>query len=189
MKNKSQVIPAASKVDEVNEKANFLYDYAVQIHKEKLEKYRRLEDKAMKLLTIISVIITVLIFLLRSYKDDIFSPYKYDFMTWVVCGELLLVSIILCCAWGHILASITTRPLKVLSSDGDGIRNFIMSSDLAFRDAKIAIAKKIFENTKQLSSFHEEKAKFVKFAEEEIAYSGIIFIVFVITVISFHFSV
>lgn len=183
----SQENPVESKVDEVRKKADLFYDYAVQIHKDKLEKYRKVEDKSMKFLTIIGVIITILVFIFRSYKQDIFLPYKYNFMIWVVWGELLLLSLTLCCAWGHIFTSITTKPLRTLTSDSAGVRNFIMKDDLPIHDIKIAIAKEIFKNTNTLNEFHEEKTKFVKFAEEEITYSGIILVVFIITVISFRF--
>ncbi|MEY0256029.1 hypothetical protein AB7X32_19885 [Morganella morganii] len=111
----SQENPVESKVDEVRKKADLFYDYAVQIHKDKLEKYRKVEDKSMKFLTIIGVIITILVFIFRSYKQDIFLPYKYNFMIWVVWGELLLLSLTLCCAWGHIFTSITTKPLRTLT--------------------------------------------------------------------------
>lgn len=185
MKSTPQVKPIGPNVDEVSKKADLFYDYAVQIHKEMLDKYRRLEDKSMKFLTIISIVITVSIFIFNSYRKDIFSNYQYEFMVFVVYTEIIIFSLCLCCAWGHILASIATKQLKVLPSDRDSVLSFIMANDKAFHKIKIAIAKRILENTKLLHSFHEEKAKFATFAEDEIKYSGIMLVVVIITIIFF----
>lgn len=189
MKDTSKLNSVNPAIDETREKADLFYDYAVQIHKERLDRYRSVEDKSMKYLTILSVIITALVFILGAYKQEIFLPYKYKFMIWIVCIELFLVSLALCCAWGHILTSITINPLTALSSDGEKVRIYIMSDEHALHTNKIEIANRIFENTRELNSFHERKTKFVKLSEKEITYSGTLFVVFVITVISFRFFI
>ncbi|MBI6191841.1 hypothetical protein [Providencia rettgeri] len=169
-----------SKVEELDEKADFYYEYSAQIYKEKLEKYRRLEDKALKLLTLLGVITTALVLILRLWKTDIFDN-KTGFMIVVIWIELILLILCLFSAWGHILASIKTRPLKMLTDDKN-VQYFIMKTEQPIYDSKIAIAKEILKNSRELAIFYADKVKYVQFAEDEIKYSGFIFIIFMFTI-------
>lgn len=77
-----------------NEKAELIYKYSRSVYDAEFDRYRKLEDKASRYLSLISVFIVAFTFLLRFSSGSFFPPSdKLDWITCVISGLTFLTFI------------------------------------------------------------------------------------------------
>lgn len=104
------------------EKYKALYDYHKdQFNEEKL-RFNRLEDKAYKYLTSLTVAVSAYTLLVRSIYQQMAAPY--DWLSFFVIGSIALTFYAACSAWSFIFRSIKLQALVKLPVGNEIINTF-----------------------------------------------------------------
>lgn len=177
----------SSEEKNIDDRADFFLNYAKELHKDKLERFRRLEDKSIKFVSIVGVLITILLLLLRSFHKYVFVR-EPTFYFVIVLTEVGVLFFFLCYSWYLILKSLSMGDTLTLSHDAKAVENFIMDEKISFNTVQGAIAKGVMHNAAKLHVKHEAKAKVVGLAYTAIMRSGLAFLVLIFTILLFHLT-
>lgn len=175
---------------ELKERSDFYYKYQKDRVDEAVARLRRLEDKAIKLLTMISVIITVVTFILKYVWDAYVTNQLVDVAFVIIFIEIILMLISFMASWGHVLSSLWPEKIPILYS-GKETEAFIMTdakcSDIV--DVQCSIGRRMSEDCIKFNILNERKAKMMLFAFEEVLIGSCFFVIFVISICFVQFSV
>ena len=113
------------KVD--REKYKALYEYQKAQLKEEKNRFGKLEDKAAKYLTALTVAITAYVLIVRWVFEWTSKPEYLYFL--LVKAVISITFFLFCIAWGFILSSIKLRSVAKMSSD-ESLINFFKEKKL-----------------------------------------------------------
>lgn len=166
--------------DELIEKAKLLFDHQKEQYKEVSEGLRRLEDKAMKTFSALSIIITIALIIIRYWWDDIF-PKQYDplhGLCWLFLSIFVTTSAI---SWGFTFSAMQLENLARPSSDANETEEFYMYNERV--NALAAYAREYSRLTAGIADVHSKKAKLINNCFESMLYGAWSFLLFLITIV------
>jgi hypothetical protein len=165
---------------ELVERAEILFDFQKEQYEMATDGLRRLEDKAMRTFSSLSIVITATLLIIRYWWTDIFSG-KHDplhYFCWFFLFSFIIASMI---SWGFNFSAMQLKDFNRPSSDPNKMEDFFMNNERY--NSLSAYAKEYSKLTSMIDSHHAEKAKKINFCFEAIHYSAWMFIFFLISFI------
>src|SRR5690606_11581321 len=152
-------------VDTEKYKALFEY-YKDQFNEGKL-RFNRLEDKAFKYLTSITVAFSAYILLVRSIYQKIEPPY--DWLAIVVMVSIALTFYASCSAWSFIFRSIKLQALVKLPTGEEVINTFKNNKKAT---VYLGLSRQYSKALIIMNEEYEKKLKYVRKGYSEVAFTG-----------------
>jgi hypothetical protein len=154
------------------EKYKALYEYSKERFEEERQRFIRLEDKAFKYLTSLTVAFSAYLLLIRSIYEKIQAPY--DFL-----GTLVIISVAVtfygaCSAWSFIFRAIRLQKLVKLPAGNDIIKLF---KDHKKAEIYLGLSRNYSEALQLVSKEYEIKLHHVRKGYNEVAFTGWSFLV------------
>lgn len=165
-------------LEEYVNRAELLYDYQKEQYELSVDSIRRLEDKATKMLGILSFIITVSLLVVRYWWDDIFSgpvtPVKV--CCWLALGLYLVLTLF---SWGYSFSAMIPKDFTKPPSGEDMVKHFLLQP----RHVSLTWSANSYSDyTKVVDEIHKEKVKMLNNGNESILFSAWSFVIFMIFV-------
>lgn len=165
---------------ELIERAKILFEHQKEQYKLAIDGVRRLEDKAMKLFSALSIILTLALLIIRNWWIDIFpetTGYAH-YLCWGTLSCFLFFSII---SWGYTFSAMQLQDFEKPSTNSDDLESFYMYHP---RFNSLASYAREYERlTKTIDLNHIEKVKMIKNCSEAMLFGAWSFFVFLITFI------
>lgn len=105
-----------------NEKHEFLYNYARAAFDDELQRFRNIEDKAAKYLSLLSVGIVAYTFLLRFYTASIFPAET--FLQWCACIAVFVTYLAMISSWSFLYRALSFIEMPRLPLDDEFIGRY-----------------------------------------------------------------
>lgn len=163
--------------DELIDRAKLLYEHQKEQYESASDRVRRLEDKATKTFSALSIIITIALLILRYWWDDLF-PKKYDPLhgfCWFFLGFFFVMSAI---SWGYIFSAMQLQEIERPSVNPNEMESFYMGNKRY--NALTAYAKEYSRLTSAIDIGHSDKARLIANCYESILYGAWSFVCFII---------
>lgn len=163
---------------ELIERAEILFDHQKQQYNLAIDGLRRLEDKAMKLFSALSIIITLAMLIVRNWWADIF-PVQTEFthyLCWVSLGLFMLFSLV---SWGFTFSAMQPKEFERPSSNSDELEDFFMNN--ARYNSLSSYAREFSRLTSTVDENHAEKVQMIKHCSESMLFGAWAFVSFLIT--------
>lgn len=173
------------KVEETIKRTELLYDYQVAQYESAIDSIRRLEDKATKMLGVVSVIITTVLLIVRYWWKDIFEGDHTHLQTlcWFSLFAFLFFVMI---AWGYTFSAMQPQDFEKPNSSSE-MTDFFLNNK---RYVTLShAANRYSEFTDKIDIFHAEKAKLVNNCSEAMLFGAWAFVVFLISFLALKLSV
>lgn len=135
-------------------KLRLLYEYSMAVVNYEQQRFHRIDDKAIKLLTAVSIVITVFVALAKFMIED--SERTYSLCVYILS---LLVFVSLASAWFFYFFSLRLAPAPTLPLD-DQVFNLVKSNDAD--SAMISIHKTCRKAADDRSKISNEKARMLR---------------------------
>lgn len=149
------------------EKYKALFEYHKdQFNEEKL-RFNRLEDKAYRYLTSLTVAFSAYILLVRSIYQKIEPPY--DWLSILVIMSIALTFYASCSAWSFIFRAIKLQTLVKLPSGDKVINTFKNNKKAAIY---FGLSRQYADALAIMESEYEEKLRYVRKGYSEVAFTG-----------------
>ncbi|MCV6639327.1 hypothetical protein [Candidatus Albibeggiatoa sp. nov. NOAA] len=162
------------------EKAAALYQYAKDVYDEELKRYNRIDDKAFKLLSVLSIFIGLFGFILRWLAEEIIPPESlYAWIVLISSSGLLIAS---CVSWWLMFRVIEVSDLQKMPLDR-GVFDFF-KNDL--HDIHQGFAETFEEANQTNRKLNDKKAKTLSFGYKGIFTTAIFFVIFIIAVCLYY---
>lgn len=105
-----------------NEKHEFLYDYARAAFDDELQRFRSIEDKSAKYLSLLSVGIVAYTIMLRLYSSSFFPAES--FIQWLTCTAVAVTYLSFISAWSFLYRALRFTEMPRLPFGDDFIRGY-----------------------------------------------------------------
>lgn len=113
-------------IKETNDRAELLYKYQVAQYELAVDSIRRLEDKSTKLLSILSIVITVALLIIRYWWSDLFGPANaitpLKVLCWLFLFSFVMFSMF---SWGHTFSAMIPKEFAKPPSSLEITEHFI----------------------------------------------------------------
>lgn len=159
------------------ERASLILEFSKEQYDYALDRTRKLEDKALKVFSSISIIVTALIFLIR-YIAGLFFGAEHDiyFGFTVLTGVTTLTFISI--AWYNVFRAVHLSDIPKLDY-GASTDDYVFDNK---RDVSIwGLARRYSEATAAIDERHSQKAENVGWAIKFTGFTGLSFILFVVS--------
>ncbi|MEG5642253.1 hypothetical protein UXP00_03395 [Enterobacter asburiae] len=171
--------------DELIERAELLFEHQKKQYEIASEGVRRLEDKAMKTFSAISVIITIALLVVRNWWADIF-PEKSG-LSHVVCWMFLVFFLsMFFISWGFTFSAMQLQDVERPASDADSLESFYMHQKRY--NTLAAYAREYARLTDVVDLVHLSKAKLIRNCFEAMHFGAWSFVFFLITLVIIKFN-
>ncbi len=174
-----------NKVEELkidSDKFEFLYDYKA-FHLDLLrEDYKELENKATKYLTFITIVLTIISILFRSYLIE--SEASKDFLYYASLVTLMIYVISVFPPLRYLFSCIKINKMGDLPQKG--VREYILENSK--ETVYLGMADRLDEIIDIYKKVNAEKADYLKKAFEEIKVCSLIFLLFIILFLAHKFT-
>ncbi|MBR9857735.1 MAG: hypothetical protein GYB38_08500 [Gammaproteobacteria bacterium] len=98
-----------------NEKQEFLYNYGRAAFDDELQRFRNIEDKAAKYLSLLSVGVVAYSVVLRFYSEEFFPPETL--FQWVICIAVSITYVALFSSWSFLYRALRFTEMPRLPFD------------------------------------------------------------------------
>ncbi|EOG2011124.1 hypothetical protein ACK5EC_005718 [Klebsiella oxytoca] len=173
------------KEDELIKRAEILFDHQKKQYELSVDGLRKLEDKAMKIFSALSIIITITILIVRNWWIDIF-PGKY-YPLHAICWASLLIFIALSLiSWGFVFSAMQPKDFERPSSDPNHIEALFMKNKRY--DSLSSYAREYSRLTGRVDQNHVEKVKMIMHCSESMLFGAWEFVIFLLTFLLIKFN-
>lgn len=155
-----------------NEKYKALYEYQKDQFESESERFNRLEDKAVKYLTSITVAVSAYVLLVRWCADKIIPPS--GLMDWLVVISVVFTIVAMASSWSFIFRSIKLQDLMKMPA-GDQVSELFHNNERA--SIYLSLSKRYSEAAKEKERQYSLKLKNVRKGYSEIVFSGWCFLI------------
>lgn len=173
-------LSVAEQEKELIERAELLYEHQKKQYELATDGIRRLEDKAMKTFSAISIIITIALLIVRYWWTDIF-PEKTEPLHLLCWAFLAFFLVMFCISWGFTFSAMQLIDVEKPSSDAVSLESFFMDSKRY--NSLTSYAREYSRLTEVVDAGHLAKAKLINHCFEAMCFGAWSFVVFVITVV------
>lgn len=157
-----------------SDKFEFLYDYKV-FHLELLrEDYKELENKATKYLTFITIVLTIISILFRSYLIESETSRDFLYYTSLITLMIYVISIFPPLRWLFLCIKIN----RMGDLPQNGVRDYFLNN--IKETVYLGMADRLDQIIDTYKDVNAEKAEYLKKAFEQIKICSIIFLLFII---------
>lgn len=159
------------------ERAKLILDFSKEQYDYALDRTKSLEDKALKVFSTVSVIVTAYIFLVR-YVGTLVLQAAHSFVYYLatITGALTLLAISL--AWFFVFRSVLLKDIPI-QEYGPATDDYIFDNK---RDVSTwGLARRYSEAASKVDTSHTRKAKFVGLSIAFTGVTGLFFIIFVLS--------
>jgi len=147
-----------------SDKHEFLYTYARAAFDDELQRFRNIEDKSAKYLSLLSVGIVAYSIILRFYSD-LFFPAE-SFLQWFVCIVVGITYLAFASAWSFLYRALSFREMPRLPLDEKFIDNYEPES---LPTIHFALTKTCSEALKYAREGNSEKSELLIKGYKDIA--------------------
>lgn len=159
------------------ERASLILDFSKQQYDYALDRTRNVEEKALKVFSSLSIVVTAFVFLIR-YISTLFFTAKFDIFYVLTLitggGTFLLISL----AWYNVFRAVH---LTDIHTQGYGSK----TDDYVFensRDVSIwGLARRYSEAAAIIDDKHTKKAEYVGLSIKFTGYTALCFVIFVVS--------
>lgn len=149
-----------------NEKHEFLYDYARAAFDDELQRFRNIEDKSAKYLSLLSVGIVAYTIMLRLYSSSFFPAES--FIQWLTCTVVAITYVSLISAWSFLYRALRFTEMPRLPFDDEFIRDY---EPLDLPTIQFALTRTCVEALKYARQGNHDKALLLIKGYKDIACS------------------
>ena len=154
------------------EKYKSLYEYHQDLFSEGRLRFQRLEDKAFKYLTSLTVAFSAYLLLIRSVYSFFKAPY--DMFSILVFISMAITFYSSCCAWSFIFRAIRLQTLVKMPYGKEIIDTFDKNKRASIYRS---MAKKYSDALTRLDDEYEKKLCYVRKGYSEVAFTGWSFLI------------
>jgi uncharacterized membrane protein YkvA (DUF1232 family) len=155
-----------------HEKYKALYDYQKDQFESESGRFNRLEDKAVRYLTSITVAVSAYILLVRWSADKIIPPS--GFLDWLVVISIVFTIISMASSWSFIFRSIKLQDLMKMPA-GNEVSDLFHENERA--TVYLSLSRRYSEAAKEKERQYNLKLKNVRKGYSEIVFSGWCFLI------------
>jgi len=149
-----------------SEKHEFLYTYARAAFDDELQRFRNIEDKSAKYLSLLSVGILAYTVILRFYSDLLFPAESL--LQWVACAIVALTYLAFASSWSFLYRALRFREMPRLPLDEKFIERYEPES---LPSIQFALTKTCSEALKYARKGNAEKSEFLIKGYKDIAFA------------------
>ena len=149
-----------------SEKHEFLYTYARAAFDDELQRFRNIEDKSARYLSLLSVGILGYTIILRFYSD-IFFPAE-SILQWIACVVVALTYLAFASSWSFLYRALRFREMPRLPLDERFIERYEPES---LSTIQFALTKTCSEALKYARKGNAEKSELLIKGYKEIAFA------------------
>jgi len=160
------------------DKYKALFEYMKEAFSEESDRYIRLEAKAIKYLSSITIAVSAFVLLLRWSIDELIPANGC--MDYIIISTSLLTLMSLSYSWYFLFISIRLQTLVKMPSGADVIEIFKKNK---IESVYLALAKKYSKGTEKRAEEYTNKLRNVRLGYKGVLFSGGSFIVFVFLLI------
>lgn len=165
------------------DKYKFLCEYQKEQFNRECERFQKLEDKAFKYLTSLTVAFSAYLLLIRSIYSEIIL--NYNLLTVMVIFSIALTFYTACSSWSFIFRAIKLRMVIKMPSDNDVI---VMFDNNKSASIYRGLAKQYSKATVLLSEEYNKKLHYVRKGYSEVAFTGWCFLISVTLIFIYLWS-
>lgn len=166
-----------------NEKHEFLYNYGRAAFEDELQRFRNIEDKAAKYLSLLSVGIVAYSILLRFYSE-VFFPAEV-FFQWVICLAVAITYIALASSWSFLYRALRFTEMPRLPFDQEFLDQYEPES---LPTIHFTLAQTCVEALKYARKGNSVKSKLLIKGYRDIAFAMWSLSLSVILIMSYNFT-
>jgi len=166
------------KEEELIKKAEVVYEHQKKQYELSVDGLRRLEDKAMKIFSVLSVVITVTLLIIRYWWADLF-PEKASPLHVLCWIELLIFIFMAMVSWGFTFSAMQPKDFERPSSDADEVEQLFMNHPRY--NSLTSYAREYARLTGTVDRNHIEKVKLIMHCSEAMLYGAWVFVSFIIS--------
>lgn len=171
---KSTLVTIAENLDKPEDKWSFLYHYARKSLDEEIARFQRIDDKSVKLLSSVSIIITIFLALFKWVIND----NNVDFSIYIYIISIAIFAS-LCFSWYFFFQALKLK-LAPRMPLNDEIFNLVKDKNMA--TIYVALYKSCQNAVKDSFIVIEDKAKQLKFGYTATSIAGFLLILFVLMI-------
>lgn len=168
---KDHLSDIANKLDKPEDKWSFLYNYARKSLDEEISRFQRIDDKSVKLLSSVSIIITIFLALFKWILED--SNVEFSLYIYVI---LILIFLSLSCSWHFFFKALKLR-LAPRMPLNDEIFKLVQEKNMA--TIHVALYKSCQKAVKESFGVIEDKAEQLKKGYVATSIAGFLLLLFV----------
>ena len=154
------------------EKYKALYEYQKEQCEESRQRFHRLEDKAVKYLTSLTIAASVYALLIRSVFESLSNPSCV--IEYITIISIALTFYAMCSTWSFIFRAIKLQKLVKMPSN-DKVIDLFKKNKKA--EIYLGLSKKYTKAIKLINSEYDEKLKFVRKGYSAMVLSGWCFLI------------
>lgn len=155
-----------------HDKYKALYEYQKDQFESESGRFNRLEDKAVKYLSSITVAVSAYILLVRWSADKIMPPS--GFLDWLVVISIALTVLSMASAWSFVFRSLKLQDLMKMPV-GDEVSELFHDNNRA--TVYLSLSKRYSEAAKEKERQYNLKLKNVRKGYSDIVFSGWCFLI------------
>jgi succinate dehydrogenase hydrophobic anchor subunit len=147
-----------------SEKYKFLFEYQKNQFDEETNRFRRLEEKALKFVNLITFVLGAYLFLIRQIIKEVIPPT--NLLEWLIIISILITFICFLSSWSLIFRAIKLSDFVKMPSNDDTILYFKKN---AKETVYHGLSKKYSEAIKKVEENYSKKLDFVQKAYSDIS--------------------
>jgi len=151
-------------MDVDTEKYKFLFEYQKSLYEEEINRYRRLEEKAMKYLSVITFSMGAYIFLVRWAIDKILPPN--NLLEYLIIISIIFTFLCFISSWSLVFRAIQLSNIIKMPSNNDIIEYF---KENAKETVYLGLSRKYSEAIIEIEKYYNKKLNFVQKSYTDIA--------------------
>jgi len=159
------------------DKYKALYEYSKDQYNAENERFNRLEDKAVKYLSSITVAVGVYVLLVRWSAHKVIPPS--DIVSWFAVISIVVTFLLMVTSWSFIFRSLRLQDLKKMPV-GNEITEYFKNNNQAV--VYLGLAKKYSDAAKAKESEYNSKLLNVRKGYSEIVLAGWSFVISVLLI-------
>ena len=164
--------------EELIKKAEIVYEHQKKQYELSVDGLRRLEDKAMKIFSVLSFVITITLLIIRYWWADLF-PKDFSPLHVLCWMALLLFIFMVMISWGFTFSAMQPKDFERPSSDADKVEQLFMNHPRY--NSLTSFAREYSRLTETVDRNHVEKVKLIIRCSEAMMYSAWVFVFFIIS--------
>jgi len=146
-----------------SEKYKFLFEYQKNQFDEEINRYRRLEEKALKYLNVITFALGAYLFLIRQIIEQVIPPT--NLLEWLITISVFITFICFLSSWSLIFRAIKLSDIVKMPSNDDTI---LYLKNNTKETVYLGLSKKYSEAIKKVEENYSKKLDFVQKAYTDI---------------------
>jgi len=141
--------------------------YAKDRYEEEHRRFDHMEEKCGKLMSFTTILVTAVAGLITYFSTSFFSPN--GLLDWTILGVTVGSIFILVCSWGHALLSLKLGSVNIAPTRDENFEYMAEKTDIEMHQHMV---KCYLGPLRKLTPKIDEKAKYLKYAYEELTLAG-----------------